>query len=158
MERGLHALLDRVDAPSCSATASASLLPQTTTGRSPARSACAKQVRRATVRALADAIGVDFARRYITQFGFKLESLPPNLSMSLGTASLTPMSVARGYTVFANGGFLVEPYFIERIIDRNGVVVAQTHPPRACRACPQRLTTEARTAVVVDISTSCRRP
>ena len=99
---------------------------------------------------LLDAIGVDFARKYITQFGFKLESLPPNLSMSLGTASLTPMSVARGYAVFANGGFLVEPYFIAKVLDRNGVVVAFTHAPRACRACPQRLATEQRAAVVVD--------
>ncbi len=99
---------------------------------------------------LLDAIGVDFARKYITQFGFKLESLPPNLSMSLGTASLTPMSVARGYTVFANGGFLVDPYFIARVLDRNGVVVAATHAPRACRACPHRMASEARAAVVVD--------
>jgi penicillin-binding protein 1A len=99
---------------------------------------------------LLDAIGVDFARRYITQFGFKLESLPANLSMSLGTASLTPMSMARGYSVFANGGFLIEPYFIAKVVDRNGVVIAYTHSPRACRACPQRLSTEARAAVVVD--------
>ncbi len=99
---------------------------------------------------LLDAIGVDFARKYITQFGFKLESLPANLSMSLGTASLTPISIARGYTVFANGGFLIEPYFIAKVVDRNGVVIAATHAPRACRLCPQRLATEARAAVVVD--------
>ena len=99
---------------------------------------------------LLDAIGVDFARKYITQFGFKLESLPPNLSMALGSASLTPISIARGYTVFANGGFLVEPYFIAKVIDRNGVVVASSHAPRACRSCPQRLIGEARAAVVVD--------
>jgi penicillin-binding protein 1A len=99
---------------------------------------------------LLDAIGVDFARKYITQFGFKAESLPPNLSMSLGTASLTPMSIARGYAVFANGGFLIEPYFIDKVLDRNGVVVASTHPVRACRLCPQRINTETRAAVVVD--------
>jgi penicillin-binding protein 1A len=93
---------------------------------------------------------VDFARKYITQFGFKLESLPANLSMSLGTASLTPISIARGYSVFANGGFLIEPYFIARVVDRNGVVIANTHAPRACHDCPQRLATEARAAVVVD--------
>jgi penicillin-binding protein 1A len=93
---------------------------------------------------------VDFARKYITQFGFKLESLPPNLSMSLGTASLTPMSVARGYSVFANGGFLIDPYFIGKVVDRNGVVVAFTHPAVACRLCPQRLATEQRAATVVD--------
>lgn len=99
---------------------------------------------------LLDAIGVDFTRKYITNFGFTLESLPPNLSMSLGTASLTPMSVARGYSVFANGGFLVEPYFIARIVDRNGVNIALTHPRVACRSCPERLASEERTAVVVD--------
>jgi penicillin-binding protein 1A len=99
---------------------------------------------------LLDAIGVDFARKYITQFGFKLESLPPNLSMSLGTASLTPISVARGYSVFANGGFLIEPYFIAKVLDRNGVAIAFAHAPRACRTCPQRLATEQRAAVVVD--------
>ena len=99
---------------------------------------------------LLDAIGIDFARQYITHFGFKLESLPANLSMSLGTASLTPMSIARGYSVFANGGFLVEPYFIARVLDRNGVVIASTHAPRACRQCPQRLATEQRAQVVVD--------
>jgi len=99
---------------------------------------------------LLDAIGIDFARRYITQFGFKLESLPPNLSMALGTASLTPISIARGYSVFANGGFLIEPYFIAKVVDRNGMVIAFTHAPRACRACPQRLASEERAAVVVD--------
>ena len=102
-----------------------------------------------SVRVL-DAIGVDFARKYITRFGFKLEQLPANLSMSLGTASLTPMSMARGYTVFANGGYLVEPYFIERVVDRRGVTVLSAHSPRACRSCPERLASETRSAVVID--------
>ncbi len=99
---------------------------------------------------LLDAIGVDFARQYITRFGFKIEQLPPNLSMALGTASLTPMSMAHAYTVFANGGFLVEPYFIARVVDRRGVTVLAPHPPRACRVCPERLATETRNAVVID--------
>lgn len=99
---------------------------------------------------LLDAIGVDFARKYIAQFGFKLESLPPNLSMSLGSASLTPLSIARGYTVFANGGYLVEPWFIAKVLDRNGVVISYTHPRRACRLCPERLAREESTATIVD--------
>lgn len=99
---------------------------------------------------LLSAIGTDFARTYISQFGFNKDQLPPNLSMSLGTASLTPMSVARGYTVFANGGFLVTPYFIEKIIDRNGDAVALTRPLTACRACSQRTSMDQRTATVVD--------
>ncbi|MEO6657140.1 MAG: penicillin-binding protein 1A [Arenimonas sp.] len=99
---------------------------------------------------LLSAIGTDFARTYITQFGFNKDQLPPNLSMSLGTASLTPMSIARGYTVFANGGFLVTPYFIEKIIDRNGNAVAMTRPLTACRACTQRTSMDLRTATIVD--------
>jgi penicillin-binding protein 1A len=99
---------------------------------------------------LLDAIGVDYARRMIVNFGFDLDRLPPNLSMSLGTASLTPLSVARGYAAFANGGFRITPYFIERVEDRHGVVVLQAHPERACALCPQRLQTEARASHVVD--------
>jgi penicillin-binding protein 1A len=99
---------------------------------------------------LLDAIGVDFASRYITQFGFSQQSLPPNLSMSLGTSSLTPLSIARGYSVFANGGYLVDPWFIDRVLDRNGVVVFQATPARACRGCPGRAAGEVRTSSVVD--------
>jgi penicillin-binding protein 1A len=84
---------------------------------------------------LLDAIGVQFAQRYITQFGFAPESLPPNLSMSLGTSSLTPMSVARGYAAFANGGYRIDPWFIARVEDRHGTVVMETHPLRACPTC-----------------------
>jgi len=82
-----------------------------------------------------DAIGVDFAREYITQFGFDPAELPPNLSMSLGTASLTPLSVARGYAVFANGGSLVEPWLIDEVRDRDGQLVFKAEPAVACRSC-----------------------
>ncbi|WCE03016.1 penicillin-binding protein 1A [Pseudoxanthomonas sp. JBR18] len=84
---------------------------------------------------LLDAIGVDFARKYISQFGFEESELPPNLSMSLGSASLTPLSMARGYTVLANGGSLVETWLIDKVTDRDGKVVFQADPAVACRAC-----------------------
>ena len=84
---------------------------------------------------LLDAIGVDFARKYISHFGFELDQLPPNLSMSLGTASLTPLSVARGYAAFANGGFLVTPWFIDEVRDRDGAVVFKEKPLTACPGC-----------------------
>src|SRR5690606_8206139 len=61
-----------------------------------------------------------------------------NLSMSLGTSSLTPLSIARGYTVFGNGGYLVEPWFVEKVVDRHGSVVFQADPARVCRGCPGR--------------------
>ncbi|GHA84739.1 penicillin-binding protein 1A [Cognatilysobacter bugurensis] len=84
---------------------------------------------------LLDAIGVDYARKFISHFGFEPEHLPPNLSMSLGTASLTPLSVARGYAVFANGGFRVTPYFIDEVRDRDGARVFKEEPAQGCHRC-----------------------
>ena len=84
---------------------------------------------------LLDAIGVNFARTYISQFGFDEAELPPNLSMSLGTASLTPLSVARGYAVFANGGSRVDPWFIDEVRDREGKLLSKESPAVACRSC-----------------------
>ena len=84
---------------------------------------------------LLDAIGLDFARKYVTNFGFDQADLPNNLSMALGTASLTPLSIARGYSVFVNGGYQVNPWFIKRIEDRNGHTVFQATPSVACSAC-----------------------
>jgi penicillin-binding protein 1A len=88
---------------------------------------------------LLDAIGVRYARDYVTRFGFALDALPANLSMALGTASVSPMSMARGYSVFANGGYLVTPYFISEIDDRDGKAVYLANPARACRTCQERL-------------------
>ncbi|MEZ0472258.1 penicillin-binding protein 1A [Luteimonas salinilitoris] len=84
---------------------------------------------------LLDAIGVDYARRYISHFGFDEAELPPNLSISLGTPSLTPLDIARGYAVFANGGFRVTPWFIDEVRDRDGEVIFKETPGVACRGC-----------------------
>ncbi len=84
---------------------------------------------------LLDAIGVGYARKYISHFGFDEAELPPNLSMSLGTASLTPLSVARGFSAFANGGFRVTPWFIDEVKDREGAVLFKEKPAVACREC-----------------------
>lgn len=88
---------------------------------------------------LLDALGMRYARDYITRFGLPLTSLPNNLSMALGTASVSPMSMARGYAVFANGGYLVTPYFISEIDDRDGKPIYVANPTRACRNCQERL-------------------
>ncbi|MCI4568590.1 penicillin-binding protein 1A [Lysobacter sp. CFH 32150] len=98
---------------------------------------------------LLDAIGVDYARKYISHFGFDEASLPPNLSMSLGTASLPPLQMARGYAAFANGGFKVTPWFIDEVKDRNGRVIFKEKPATACHSCGQRAGAE-RTSNVVD--------
>jgi len=88
---------------------------------------------------LLDAVGVRYMREYATRFGFSLDAIPANLSMALGTASVSPMSMARGYAVFANGGYLVTPYFIHEIDDRSGKPVYVANPARACRSCQERL-------------------
>ncbi|MHA8019187.1 penicillin-binding protein 1A [Stenotrophomonas hibiscicola] len=84
---------------------------------------------------LLDGMGVDYARKYISEFGFAESELPPNLSMSLGTASLTPLSVARGYAVFANGGSRVDTWLIDQVNDRDGNLVFKENPAMACRDC-----------------------
>jgi penicillin-binding protein 1A len=91
-----------------------------------------------------DAIGVGYARRYMQNFGFPASSLPENLTLALGTSALSPLQVATGYAVFANGGYRVEPWFIDRIEDREGVTVFAEHAPRACDECPLRRRSEAR--------------
>lgn len=64
-------------------------------------------------------IGIPYAIDYLTRFGFKREQLPPTLSLALGTAEVTPLEMATAYSVFANGGYKVIPYFIDRIVDFN---------------------------------------
>jgi penicillin-binding protein 1A len=68
-------------------------------------------------------------------FGFSKSDLPRNESLALGSASLTPMEVATGFATFANGGFLIEPYIIERIETPTGEVVYQAEPALACESC-----------------------
>ena len=97
---------------------------------------------------LLDSIGVDFAREYISRFGFDKAELPPNLSMSLGTASLTPLSVARGYAVFANGGSRITPWFIDEVRDREGNVIFKEKPAMACRGCGQTASGQTASHVV----------
>jgi penicillin-binding protein 1A len=95
-----------------------------------------------SIRLLRD-IGVKYAREYITQFGFQLDELPANLSMALGSASLTPLSMARGYAVFANGGYLVTPHFIRSITDASGRVVYETQASIICADCEEKIETDA---------------
>ena len=70
-------------------------------------------------------VGIEEVRKYSENFGFKVDTLPSDLSLALGTASLSPLKNVSAYSVFANGGKLVEPYFIEKIVDRFGEVIFQ---------------------------------
>ena len=74
-------------------------------------------------------LGIDNAVNYISKFGFNKDDLPRNLSLALGTATLTPMEIATGWSVFANGGFKVAPYLISKIESRNGDTLFAANPP-----------------------------
>lgn len=82
-----------------------------------------------SIRILKD-IGMQYARDYISQFGFNQADLPRNFSLALGTATLTPLEVTTGWTVFANGGYKIEPYLIERINNRDGKTIFLANPAR----------------------------
>ncbi|TBU92158.1 peptidase [Stutzerimonas kirkiae] len=77
---------------------------------------------------LLQTIGIDYAIKYISRFGFAPQDLPRNLSLALGTATLTPMEIATGWSTFANGGYKIEPYLIQRVEDRQGQVVFEADP------------------------------
>ncbi|MFO7190049.1 MAG: penicillin-binding protein 1A [Pseudomonadota bacterium] len=94
------------------------------------RTALAKSKNMVSIRLL-QAIGPQYAQDYIRRFGFTPERHPPYLTMALGAGSVTPWQMAQAYTVFANGGYRVEPYFIEKIVDDRGNVLAQAEPRRA---------------------------
>ncbi len=88
-----------------------------------------------SIRLLQD-IGVDYARQYAARFGFDPQRIPDNLTLVLGSGSITPLESARAYSVFANGGFRIKPWFIDRIVDQQGNVVFQAQPEVACPECP----------------------
>ena len=80
-------------------------------------------------------IGIKSAINYATRFGFKPQQLPRNLSLALGSASVPPIDVATAYASFANQGYQVKPYFIERIEDSLGKVLYQAQPNTVCPNC-----------------------
>ncbi len=91
------------------------------------RTALTKSKNLVSIRIL-QAIGVQYTQDYITRFGFDADQHPPYLPMALGAGSVTPMQMAAGYAVFANGGFRIAPYFIKSIEDEKGSIIEQFHP------------------------------
>ena len=86
---------------------------------------------------LLKSIGVTNTIKHLTTFGFNANDLPRNETLALGSASLTPLEVATGFAAFANGGFLVEPYLIQRIENSDGEIIYQVDPAIACDPCIQ---------------------
>jgi len=74
-------------------------------------------------------IGPAFAQQWITRFGFDAEKHPAYLTMALGAGSVTPLQMASAYSVFANGGYRVNPMLISRITDTKGHVINEARVP-----------------------------
>ncbi len=88
------------------------------------------------------AMGVKAVLEHAARFGFDTDKLPHNLSLALGSGEVSPLEMARGYAVLANGGYLIDPYFIERIEDARDGVLFQAQPPRVCDDCEPRTENE----------------
>jgi len=86
---------------------------------------------------LLQAVGVESAREYLSRFGLDKDKLPQNLTLALGTAEVLPIQMATAYAAIANGGLRVNPYFIEKVVDRQGKIVFQATPKRVCRPCEE---------------------
>jgi penicillin-binding protein 1A len=98
------------------------------------REALVRSMNLVSVRLMRE-IGVDYTWDYVQRFGFDKSQLPHDLTMAIGTASLTPLQMATAYATFANGGFKVTPYYIDRIEDASGKTLVQADPALACFEC-----------------------
>lgn len=98
------------------------------------REALVKSLNLASIHLL-QSIGIDYSINYATRFGFDRSQLPRNLTMALGTGVVTPLQMASAYSIFANGGYKITPYLIDKIVDSNGKVIYQAQPKYACEKC-----------------------
>ena len=153
LEKGYGPTTRILDAPIelPGATADAPWMPQNDDGKFDGevslRQALVKSKNVPTVRVLR-AVSVPFAHQYLEHFGFDLARHPQNYTMALGTGAVTPLQLAGGYAVFANGGYRVKPYLISRIQDGNGAVFFEA-PPMPAKDEARRAVT-ARNAFVID--------
>jgi penicillin-binding protein 1A len=104
-------------------------------GPTPLRQALYKSRNVVSIRLLQQ-LGIGRAIDFIVPFGFERDKLPRNLSLALGSLSATPMQIARSYAAFANGGFRVEPYLLDRVTDLEGNLLYQAQPGPLCDTCP----------------------
>ncbi|PFH27462.1 penicillin-binding protein 1A [Burkholderia sp. JKS000303] len=93
-------------------------------------------------------IGTKYAQQYITRFGFDADRHPAYLPMALGAGQVTPLQMAGAYSVFANGGYRVNPYLIAEVTDPNGAIVVRAQPLVAEENAPRAI--DARNAYVMN--------
>ena len=111
------------------------------------RTALAKSKNMVSIRIL-QSIDPKYAQDYVTRFGFEADKHPPYLTMALGAGSVTPLQMARGYAVFANGGYLIQPHFIQKIVDDRGNELGTALPPHAGEEALRVI--DARNAFIMD--------
>ncbi|NMM82164.1 penicillin-binding protein [Acidovorax sp. SRB_14] len=110
------------------------------------RTGLAKSKNMVSIRIL-QAVGPKNAQEWVSRFGFDADKHPPYLTMALGAGSVTPMQMAVGFSVFANGGYRVNPWLIARVTDHKGRVLSETQPPALAQS--QRAI-EPRNAFIMD--------
>ncbi len=98
------------------------------------REALVKSRNLVSIRIL-QSIGLRFATNYIQRFGFERDRMPYDLSLALGSGTFSPLQMARGFAVFSNGGYLIDPYIINRIESGTGEVIFQHQPKSVCQGC-----------------------
>lgn len=98
-------------------------------------------------------IGAKYAKQYLEEIGFPSQHMKPFLSLALGTAEFTPLEVANGYAVLANGGYRVTPFFIERIEDGNGQVLFEHQAIEVCVEC-ESIIKEQQAQEIADVESS----
>lgn len=111
------------------------------------RTALAKSKNLVSVRVIRK-IGPSYTQEFIQRFGFEPEKHPPYLTMALGAGSVTPMQMASAYSVFANGGYFVNPYLIEKVTDAKGQILFKADPIRVGKNAVRVL--DERTTFVMD--------
>jgi penicillin-binding protein 1A len=96
-------------------------------GPSRVREALLNSMNSVSIR-MEESIGVPTARSHVKRFGFDDEAAPNDLTLALGAGGVAPLNIAAGYATFANGGYKVTPYFIDRVVDANGEILYETKP------------------------------
>ncbi|GLR63696.1 penicillin-binding protein 1A [Marinospirillum insulare] len=97
-------------------------------------------------------LGLSRAIEYISRFGFPAERMPRDLSLSLGSANVTPVEMTSAYAMLANGGFPVEAHLVTRIENAEGEVLYQAAKPRVCLDCPTKQETLEQAGVSYPLS------
>ncbi|MFL9926518.1 penicillin-binding protein 1A [Herbaspirillum lusitanum] len=111
------------------------------------RRALQKSINLVSIRIL-ERVGVKYAQEYITRFGFDADKNPPYLTLALGAGNVTPLQMVGAYSVFANGGYKINPYLITKITDNSGTVLSQAKPALANDESNRVI--DARNAFVMD--------